>query len=110
MNDMNVYGFNEQVYLKSWTEETREWREHEHTHLVEVEQRLTQEINEAKRNINNNIDAAESAIVDKIEKHNNYIVDTIQPKIESIETKVDSHTGLLTNITSLIKQILTKTS
>ena len=71
MNDMNVYGFNEQVYLKSWTEETREWREHEHTHLVEVEQRLTQEINEAKQDINNNIDAAESAIVDKIEKHNN---------------------------------------
>lgn len=110
MNDMNVYGFNEQVYLKSWMEETREWREHEHTHLVEVEQRLTQEINEAKQNINNNVDAAENAIVNKIEKHNNYIIGTIQPKIESIETKVDNHTGLLTNITSLINQILTKIS
>lgn len=105
-NNMNTYGFKEQDYLKTWLEETRDWREHEHTHITEVEERLTKEINDAEENINANVDAAETAIISKIKEHNNYVVNTIQPKVESIETKVDNHTGLLTNIESLINQIL----
>ena len=109
-NHMNTYGFKEQDYLKTWLEETRDWREYEHTHITEVEERLTKEINDAEENINANVDAAETAIISKIEEHNNYVVNTIQPKVESIETKVDNHTGLLTNIQSLINQILGKIS
>lgn len=105
-NNMNTYGFKEQDYLKTWLEETRDWREHEHTYITEVEKRLTKEINDAEKNINTNVDAAETAIISKIEEHNNYVINTIQPKVESIETKVDNHTGLLTNIQSLINQIL----
>lgn len=105
-NNMNVYGFKEQDYLKTWLEETRDWREHEHTHLSEVEERLTKEINDAEISINTNVDTAETAILRKIEEHNNYVVETIQPKVESIETKVDNHTGVLANIQNLINQIL----
>lgn len=107
-NNMNTYGFKEQDYLKTWLEETRDWREHEHTHLVEVEERLTKEINDAEESINSNVDAAETAIISKIEEHNNYVVNTIQPKVESIKTEVDKHTGVLSNIQSLIDQISKK--
>lgn len=62
---MNTYGFKEQDYLKTWLEETRDWREHEHTHLTEVEERLTKEINDAEENINANIDT--DVIKDTIE-------------------------------------------
>ena len=105
-NNMNVYDFKEQGYLKTWLEENRNWREHEHTHLAEVEERLTKKINDVEESINVNVDAAETSILTEIGAHNNYVVNTIQSKVESIESKVDNHTGLLTNIQSLINQIL----
>ena len=60
-NNMNTYGFKEQDYLKTWLEESRDWREYEHTHITEVEERLTKEINDAEKNINANVDAAENS-------------------------------------------------
>ena len=67
---MNTYGFKEQDYLKTWLEETRDWKEYEHTHITEVEKRLTKEINDAKENINTNVDAAENSILTKIKEGN----------------------------------------
>ena len=107
-NNMNTYGFKEQDYLKTWLEETRDWREHEHTHLAEVEERLTKEINDAEESINANVDAAETAIISKIEEHNNYVVNTIRPKIEAVQTTVNENKNTLQSIWDKIKDAVFK--
>lgn len=94
---MNTYGFKEQDYLKTWLEETRDWREHEHTHITEVE-----------KNINANVDAAETAIISKIEEHNNYVVNTIRPKIEAVQTTVNENKNTLQSIWDKIKDAVFK--
>ena len=105
-NNMNTYGFKEQDYLKTWLEETRDWKEYEHTHITEVEEKLTKEINDAKENINTNVDAAETAIISKIEEHNNYVVNTIQPKIKDVQTTVNENKNTLQSIWNKIKDVV----
>lgn len=105
-NNMNTYGFKEQDYLKTWLEETRDWKEYERTHITEVEERLTKEINDAKKNINANVDAAETAIISKIEEHNNYVVNTIQPKIKDVQTTVNENKNTLQSIWNKIKDVV----
>lgn len=105
-NNMNTYGFKEQDYLKTWLEETRDWKEYEHTHITEVEKRLTKEINDAEKNINTNVDAAETAIISKIEEHNNYVINTIQPKIKDVQTTVNENKNTLQSIWNKIKDVV----
>lgn len=105
-NNMNTYGFKEQDYLKTWLEETRDWKEYEHTHITEVEKRLTKEINDAEENINTNVDAAETAIISKIEEHNNYVINTIQPKIKDVQTTVNENKNTLQSIWNKIKDVV----
>lgn len=105
-NNMNTYGFKEQDYLKTWLEETRDWKEYEHTHITEVEERLIKEINDAKGNINTNVDAAETAIISKIEEHNNYVINTIQPKIKAVQTTVNENKNTLQSIWNKIKDVV----
>lgn len=105
-NNMNTYGFKEQDYLKTWLEESRDWREYEHTHIMEVEERLTKEINDAEENINTNVDAAETAIISKIEEHNNYVINTIQPKIKDVQTTVNENKNTLQSIWNKIKDVV----
>lgn len=105
-NNMNTYGFKEQDYLKTWLEESRDWREYEHTHIKEVEKKLTKEINNAEENINTNVDAAETAIISKIEEHNNYVVNTIQPKIKEVQTTVNENKNTLQSIWNKIKDVV----
>lgn len=105
-NNMNTYGFKEQDYLKTWLEETRDWREYEHTHITEVEERLTKEINDAEKNINANVDAAENSILTKIEEGNNYVINTIQPKIKDVQTTVNENKNTLQSIWNKIKDVV----
>ena len=105
-NNMNTYGFKEQDYLKTWLEETRDWKEYEHTHITEVEKRLTKEINDAEENINTNVDAAETAIISKIEEGNNYVINTIQPKIKDVQTTVNENKNTLQSIWNKIKDVV----
>ena len=105
-NNMNTYGFKEQDYLKTWLEETRDWKEYEHTHITEVEKRLTKEINDAEENINTNVGAAETAIISKIEEHNNYVINTIQPKIKDVQTTVNENKNTLQSIWNKIKDVV----
>lgn len=105
-NNMNTYGFKEQDYLKTWLEESRDWREYEYTHITEVEKKLTKEINDAEKNINTNVDAAETAIISKIEEHNNYVINTIQPKIQDVQTTVNENKNTLQSIWNKIKDVV----
>lgn len=105
-NNMNTYGFKEQDYLKTWLEESRDWREYEHTHITEVEERLTKEINDAEKNINANVDAAENSILTKIEEGNNYVINTIQPKIKDVQTTVNENKNTLQSIWNKIKDVV----
>ena len=105
----NEYGFNHNDSMYSLVEENRDFRKHIENEIVMEElktqnilgQHVTDEIN---RNIvNTNTRATE--IKQKIDSHHDYVVDTIKPKIDDTNAKVNSNTSILNNIWNKVQGI-----
>lgn len=100
MNDnLNTYGFGDEVYLYTWMEETRDWREHTHEHIEEVKQQIIDQVQASESTILSTITDAKDDIITSVEKTQTYLEENIYPKVE----KLDNVTSTVNSIWDKIK-------
>ena len=101
----NEYGFDYNNEMYSITEENRDFRK-KIQHEIIMEELKTQNI------LGQHITDEANRIIQEVNDHTNiktdYVIDTLQPKIETVETKEDTVTTKVNENKSLLDRIWTK--
>lgn len=105
MNDnLNTYGFGDEVYLYTWMEETRDWREHTHEHIEEVKDTIIRQILSMENNIKTEIGSAKNEILSSVNNVQTYLSETMKPILDNTNTMVTTNNGVLNNIWDKIEK------
>lgn len=102
-NILNVYGYGENNTLYTWLEETRDWRDSHTQHLTESTNKIMENVDNTREEVNANVDAAETAILDKIEEHHEYVINNVVPVVNEIKNTVNEGQSTINNIWNKIR-------
>lgn len=119
-NLYNEYGFDYNSGIYSIPEERRDFRKKIQNEIIMEEmktqnilgQHVTDEINRNIENtdkrakeLNKNIDDSREELKGDIKNVNDYVVNTVYPKIQTVETKVEQNKSLLDTIWNKVTQL-----
>lgn len=116
VNIYNDYGFDYNNSMYSLTEENRDFRKHIQNEIVMEElktqnilgQHITDEADRTIQEVNDNTNKRAEELTTHVTDRTNYVITTLQPKIEKVESKVDTVTTKVNENKTLLDKIWAK--